>query len=145
MVIRQKEADIRRDHFAAPLSGASFRQAVADLTNAVRQAGLPDWDGYGGAPVNSNSVDQTLRLLQYLPPDIPAGDVSVDPDGEVSIEWFREPRHVLSVSVSPTGKLSYAGTFGRSCVYGSEDFSEDYLPVAIRASLRRLFGAGTTA
>jgi hypothetical protein len=137
--ISETEAEVRRDYIAAPLTGAAYRHALASLIDATTGASSPNWDGYGASPVNLISVGHALRLLTRIPPDIPAADINVDPDGEISIEWYREAGQVFSVSVSPSGKLSYAGMFGRSSVYGTEEFSADYLPVAIRANLRRLF------
>jgi hypothetical protein len=139
-LISRKEAEIRHDYYDAPLTGAPLRQAVTALTTVIKDAAVPNWDCYGAAPINMTSVSHAFHLLSHMPADVPAPEISADPDGEVSIEWYRESRHVFSVSVSPAGTLSYAGIFGKSSVYGTEDFVGEYLPVAIRANLRRLFG-----
>ncbi|HJW95353.1 MAG TPA: hypothetical protein VJ901_17175 [Thermoanaerobaculia bacterium] len=139
-LIRRKEVEISRDHIQAPLSGAPLRHAFSGLLTVLEDASAPNWDGYGSAPVNLKSARHAIRLLSHMPLELPAPEISADPDGEVSIEWYREPRRLFSISVSASGNLSYAGMFGKSSVYGTEEFTNEYLPVLIRAYLSRLFG-----
>jgi hypothetical protein len=65
--------------------------------------------------------------------------VGADPDGEISFEWYRGPRRILTLSIGADRRLSYAGLFGSSKVNGVE-YLRDELPEPVVANLRRLFG-----
>lgn len=97
-----------------------------------------NWDGYGAKPINAMSNFYAHQLIRFFPPALPNPEVGVDPDGEISFEWFKGPREVFSVSIAPNGDLHYAGLFGRNKVHGAESFG-DVLPKAIMDNLKRLF------
>jgi hypothetical protein len=42
----------------------------------------------------------------------PTPDIAVDQDGEILFEWLRGPREVLTISVGPTGIISFASLVG---------------------------------
>ena len=70
-------------------------------------------------------------FLETLPTTTPVPDVVPEPDGEIAFEWDYGPWRILSVSVGPTGLLSYAALYGRtSKAHGTEKFI-DRLPGAI--------------
>lgn len=59
----------------------------------------------------------------------PDDGLGVDPDGEVSFEWYGEsPRNLLGVSMSPQGQMAYAWTVGAERgrgVISAKDFLKD--------------------
>jgi hypothetical protein len=114
------------------------------LTDACAGASLPNWDGYGAAPVADSTVWHAQRFLAAIPESWPNAEIDVDPDGEVSFEWARDAHWVFTVSVSETGRLSYAGLFGTSRVHGVENLAGT-LPRAIVDGLARLFGSGAAS
>jgi hypothetical protein len=57
-----------------------------------------------------------------LPLTIPAPDVTVDPNGKVSFEWYSNPRKVFSVTVMATDEVVFAGLFNSSRICGVEYF-----------------------
>jgi hypothetical protein len=99
---------------------------------------VPDWDGYGAAPVTPQARAAAEEFLGALPTTWPPPEMAADPDGEISFEWARDPHWVFSVSVSPEGRLSYAGLFGVNRVHGAESFVGQ-LPQAIVDNLVRFF------
>lgn len=52
--------------------------------------------------------DALIRFIQKLPLGFPQPEVSSEPDGHINLEWYRLPRQVLSVSISPNGRLHWA-------------------------------------
>lgn len=103
-----------------PGTGALMTSRIQAVIAAVRSASSLDWDGQGAHPVNTDSARHAARFLALLPAHYPAPDVGVDPDGEVSIEWYASAERIFSVSVAPSGELHYAGRFGKSRVRGKE-------------------------
>lgn len=112
-------------------------KGLETLEQAVEEASLPNWDGYGAHPVTELGHYTARRFLDSLPKWLSVPEISVDPDGEISFDWYSEPNNVFSVSVSETGKLSYAGTFGLSKVHGIEYFGDE-IPQSILIYLPRL-------
>ena len=109
-----------------------------ELADAAHEAASPNWDGYGARKIDPLAYREAERFLGTLPTMTPVPDVSVDPDGEVSISWNLDPDWVFSVSIGPTGRLSYAGLFGTSKAYGTEWFTND-IPEAVLDGITRLF------
>ncbi len=108
------------------------------LSAVCRAASADNWDGYGAKAVNFATRRQAERFLDILPATVPAPDIGVDPDGEVSFEWHRAPRLVFSISVGDASELSYAGLFGTATAHGRDQFI-DGLPTAVMENLRRLY------
>lgn len=77
--------------------------ASTSLAALARDAASVNWDGHGAAPVT-----------------LPAPEVSIDPDGEVSFDWYAGPRRTLSMSLDPFGTLRYASIIGGSEKFGLE-------------------------
>ncbi len=109
-----------------------------ELADIAQQATVPNWDGYGARAIDVRAYVQAERFLSALPTTTPVPDVSVDPDGEVSVSWNLDSDWVFSVSIGPTGRLSYAGLFGTSKAYGTEWFLNE-IPEAVLDGLTRLF------
>jgi hypothetical protein len=131
--------EIRIEH-DAPGSVAKLRAAVAAIAAAIFGSRVPNWDGHGAAPANAASARYAVLILRevlFVAPEIP--EVSIDPDGEVALEWYRGPRRVFSVSVGPNGELTYAGIFSESKVHGVETHVGNGLPREIRAGIQRVY------
>ncbi len=115
--------------------GRRRRWALHEVWSA---SSVPDWDGYGAAPVTPEARAAAEGFLRALPTTWLSPETAADPDGEISFEWVREPHWVFTVSVSPERRLSYAGLFGANRVHGAESFLGQ-LPQAIVDNLVRFF------
>ena len=52
------------------------------------------------------------RLIEALPHGFPSPTVTAEPDGYLNLEWYRNPRRLLSVSISPQSSLYWAALIG---------------------------------
>jgi hypothetical protein len=136
--IRSQIADVYDNLLKSLSLGESYKDAILALYEIADRFIAPNWDGYGAAQVSLLAVLHALRLLRTLPSTPQTPDLSVDPDGEISFEWYIAPRRVFSISVGAHGELSYAGLFGRSDTHGTEYFGDE-LPKPIMDNLNRLF------
>jgi hypothetical protein len=136
--IRSRIENVLADIMKSQSLGESYKDALSTLYEIANQASVPNWDSYGAAKVNSLAILQAFRLLRILPSTLRNPELSVDPDGEISFEWYLEPRRVFSMSIGPHGELSYAGLFGRSDAHGTEYFGDE-LPKPIVDNLNRLY------
>ena len=122
-------------------TGEPLREAVDSLLDAVRETQSPAWIAEGWAPVDVATIGHALRFLTFLPNSLSRPDLMIHPDGEIAFEWHLDPRRVLTISLNPSGRLSYAGLFGFNKAHGTEYFDE-YLPEAVALNLQRLFSSG---
>jgi hypothetical protein len=94
------------------------------LNEAFERANRPNWDGEGADPADPLSFKYSCSLVMALPAGVPVPEVSVDPDGEMCLEWDYGARSVFSVSVGRDGTLTYAGLFGTRKRHGVEPFAD---------------------
>jgi hypothetical protein len=135
--LRRLTRDVAR-RFSEPAVAFGPGEARRALAEVYREASLANWDGYGARPVTADIVGNAEFFLSLIPTTVPAPEISVDPDGEISVEWRVASGRVFSVSVGPGRRLTHAGLFGRSTSHGTEYLVSE-LPRAISENLRRLF------
>ncbi|HOF33645.1 MAG TPA: hypothetical protein PKU84_13485 [Spirochaetota bacterium] len=95
---------------------------VVELTSIASVRG---WDGYDGLPVTYGTHYYARRFMFRLPEHLPLPELSADPDGAISMEWYRMPDWIFSISIDDTGKLDYSGIFADKKVSGSSFFVEE--------------------
>jgi hypothetical protein len=118
--------------------GEPIRNAYIALQEAFAEGSVENWDSYGAKAVTQQTYEQARKFLESLPPTVPMPEISLEPDGEVAFDWFREPSRVFSVSIGEKGELTYAGVFGKNKTHGVEIFQDD-LPKVIMDNLSRLY------
>ena len=120
---------------------AAFSPRIAPVLQTlealVGQASTPNWDGYGAQPVRSGAIEEAARVLEILPPEIPAPEPSVEPDGSVGLEWHARRCWTYVLTLSGRGEIEYAGLFGENETHGKERF-RDIFPPLVYEHLRRL-------
>jgi hypothetical protein len=122
-----------------PLASApAYQNALAQLAAIAAESNRLDWDGHGALPVSPDALLMARRVILALPPDLDAPLIAAHPDGEVAMTWAGRRGTDFSLSIGPSGQMSYAAVFGPSVVsYGSDSFGDD-LPASILDHLRRL-------
>ena len=93
-----------------------------ELFEIVEECRETNWDGYGAQPVRDQTYRFAYEFLTALPRDTPAPSVGAEPDGHLTVEWFRSPERTLSVSISAGGDLHFAALLGEVKAYGTEPF-----------------------
>lgn len=129
--------DVIRDLFRNETLGEPLRESFAALDAVTEEASTPNWDGYDASPVSELGYIKAKQFLELLPTSIPMPEIAVDPDGDISFEWYCGTNNLFSVSVSGTEELTYAGIFGINKVHGVEYFG-DHIPRFILINLQRL-------
>jgi hypothetical protein len=119
----------------------SSKRAVLDELESVYEA-CRDLHGevHGAEPVEPQTRDYARRFIDALPPEFPLPSVGAEPDGHVTLEWYRATNWLLSVSVSPDGMLFWAALLGDEDPRGSCRFDGD-VPETIRYWIRRVGAA----
>lgn len=113
-------------------------ECIHALSKALVECSVEDWDGYGATPMDLGTYVNVLEFLEAMPSHWPVPELSVEPDGDVSLEWIVEQERMLSISLGSTNRLSYAAMFGENTAYGTEYFTDE-IPAAVIQNLARLF------
>jgi len=113
--------------------------ALEELEKVYEECSEANWDGYGAMPISRETYSEARKLLRMMPSSLPRPDISAEPDGEITFEWYKEKYSVFVISVGGNNLITYAGLFGKSNkIHGTEYFADE-LPEIIHHCIRRLF------
>lgn len=140
----EKQEEIRGHLLSSYVMRSSIERSLDELDEASAEASKSGWDGYGAKAMNPMAYVFGKYFLNVLPTTAPPPEVSVDSDGEVAFDWVFGERRALSVSISGTGRCTFAWMIGQSTFRGT-DWLQDEIPASIVFALRQLAGASTTS
>lgn len=98
----------------------------------------PNWDGENAIAISETTFENAYRLIDALPHGFPSPTVTAEPDGHLNLEWYKNPRRILSVSVSPRSLLHWAALIGSEDPRGSCRFFDE-VPKSLRYYIGRVF------
>lgn len=108
--------------YFARTAAFSKQPAIDELVTTWAECAPPNWDGYDALPVKEETLNYAYAVIQALPLGFPLPSVGAEPDGHLTLEWYRDRHWTISVSISPEGVLYYAALLGNSDPRGSEPF-----------------------
>ncbi len=122
--------------------------AKAQLISALRELAVEcsedDWDGYGANGVSEAVALRAEAFIRALPEDIPAPEISAEPDGQVSFDWLPSGTKTFTLSVNAGNRLAYAWIDGANRGHAAELFDGNALPARVLEELLRIAGDGAT-
>lgn len=122
MCLEAREAPLRATgQYAWPQA-----QLASALDELWSETHYPDWDGHNALPVTMDTYLLARQVIQSLPARIPTPALGAEPDGQITLEWYRSPMHLLSVSIDPNGSLHYAALMGGRTEFGTQPFYGDF-------------------
>ena len=121
---------LRRDQ----LRQDQLRQEVDEL---LETAGVENWDGEGALAVKQETAEIAKQLISYFPDDIEEPDVEATPRGEVDFDWILSKEAMLTVSVGPSGDITFVGSFRSVDFNGTEPWANK-LPCFIHCGFEQL-------
>jgi hypothetical protein len=138
--VNEKAEEGRRRLLNSLWSDLGAHAVLYQLVRVVEERRMPNWDGYGAEPIDENTYTLALRFLEALPLGAAAPSVGAEPDGQLTLEWYRSPRQTLSVSVDPIGDLHYAALIGPNMEFGTLPFFGE-VPASILSLMQRVTAA----
>jgi len=93
-----------------------------DLNELAEQCARADWDGYGAAAVDPETILEADQFLRSLSLAIHQPTLGAEPDGHVTFEWYESPKRTLSVSLGSDGMIHYSALIGSTRHFGTEPF-----------------------
>lgn len=99
--------------------GEPRKIAMAELCKAYNEASAPNWDGDGAVAITSETFIAACRFLNSIPTSLKAPEISPSATGDMSFDWIRGPKRIVSVGVSGDGIIHFASIYGASRLSGS--------------------------
>ena len=122
-----------RVHYELPITLDPRERAFRMLKDIFDSHGQPDWDGYGALPNTHDAYLEASRLLRVLPNDILVSEISADPRGTISFEWYKGPNWVFTLTAKGNGLLVYAGLMGKdNRAYGTQKFRDSISKIILQ-------------
>lgn len=115
-------------------------EVLSQLAKVAAGASTEDWDGYGAAPVLDEAIDAAGAFIRALPPHLSMPEPSVDPDGEISLEWIDSKDRMFSISFGVNSRVAYAGIDGTDRWRGIEHFDGQSIPRFLLMGIERITG-----
>lgn len=100
-------------------------ELLSEIYDVAEELSQPNWNGHDEAPVSQESFYRAYRLAEALPLEIPNPTVGVDPDGELTFEWYRGTRRLVSLSIAGDGLINYVARIGPNKHHGVEEFFDE--------------------
>ncbi|MFA5056382.1 MAG: hypothetical protein WC562_09505 [Dehalococcoidia bacterium] len=107
------------------------------FNSIIEECSDNNWNGYNARPVDTKSITQARRFLNNLPLSTPLPDISIDADGEITLEWHGGPHRVLYLSIGANGQINYACIVGATTSKGIE-FFENEPPATILHNIKKV-------
>ena len=86
----------------------SKEDALNRLYELAAECAEADWDGYGAEAVSQSAVERSTHFIRQLPEGLPLPEISVEPDGEIALDWSLTPTQTFSVSIGNADRMACA-------------------------------------
>jgi len=111
--------------------GFVAKGAFQKLDEVFEECSSDGWDGANAKLVSAETLQNAKSFLKSFPLGIAPPDVGAEPDGAITLEWYKSPDKVISISINPGGWLYFAAIIGAKKRHGVDfalcDISEDLL------------------
>jgi hypothetical protein len=114
-----------RKHLQPFFSYGRRTELLSEIYDVAEELSRPGWNGGDEAPLRQESFYRAYCLAEALPSEIPNPTVGADPDGELTFEWYRGPRRLLSLSIAGEGFIHYVARIGPNELHGVEEFFDE--------------------
>ncbi len=90
----------------------SKEDALNRLYDLRMECAEPDWDGYGAEAISPIAFERSEQFIRRLPEGLPLPEISVEPDGEIALDWSPTPTQTFSVSIGTGARMACAWVNG---------------------------------
>lgn len=116
---------------------SSFRESpysscFEKLFEIVGNCSDPGWDGYEALPIVIDVYFKIISLICNFPEGLAAPDLVPENDGAITLEWHKNNKQEVSISINPNDKAYYAFVDGSEKKHGSCVLQESMPPFLIQ-------------
>jgi hypothetical protein len=116
--------------------GFAAKGTFQQLEEVFEECSSAGWDGERAKPISVEVLQNAEKFLSSFPLGMEAPEVGAEPDGAITLEWYRSPNKVISISINPDGWMYYASLIGTSKRHGADyslmGISDDLLKIIIQ-------------
>jgi len=118
--------------------GFAAKGTFQQLEETFEECSSEGWDGERAKPITEEVFQNTKTFLKSFPLGIESPEIGAEPDGAITLEWYRSSSRVISISINPGGWLYYAAIIGATRRHGMDfalfDVSEDLLALIVEVT-----------
>ena len=100
--------------------GFAAKGTFQQLYEVFEECSFEGWDGERAKPISVEVLQEARKFLYSFPLGMEAPEVGAEPDGAITLEWYRSPNRVISVSIDGSGWLYFAAIIGSRKRHGSD-------------------------
>lgn len=114
--------------------------AISELLELAAECARDDWDDEGSLAVSATAIGNAISFLRALPKDIPIPEFSVEPDGNLSLDWIDSKSRLLSLSVGESNRLAFAWLDGSDKGHSVVRFDGVQIPPRLISAITDIVG-----
>ena len=114
------------------------KDALNRLYELAAECAEANWDGYGAEAVSQNAVEHSVHFIRKLPEDLPLPEISVEPDGEIALDWSPTPTQTFSVSIGTADRMTCAWVNGTEHGHVVVSSNNGEIPSRILQEIQRI-------
>lgn len=122
----------------------SKEDALDRLYELAAECAEADWDGYGAEAVSQSAVERSAHFIRRLPEDLPLPEISVEPDGEIALDWSPTPTQTFSVSIGTANRMACAWVNGTEHGHAVAYSNNGEIPSRILQEIQRITNNDST-
>ncbi len=92
--------------------GLIGRGTFQELKSTFEECSSKGWDGERAEPITKQVLRHAKIFLWSFPLGFESPEIGAEPDGAITLEWYRSPTRVISISINPGGRLYFAAING---------------------------------
>jgi len=100
--------------------GFTAKGTFQQLYEVFEVCSSDNWDGEQAKAISREAIRYTERFLNSLPLGMEAPDVCAEPDGAITLEWYRSTNKVISISIDDSDWLYFAAIIGDRKRHGAD-------------------------
>ena len=111
-VIREKALGLSKHIESSRALFGPKEDPLDRLNELAAECAEADWDGYGAEAVIPGAVRRSAHFIRRLPENLPLPEISMEPDGEIALDWSPTSTQTFSVSIGNADRMACAWVNG---------------------------------
>jgi hypothetical protein len=87
----------------------SCNQLLKQVDQLGEECSQPNWNGYTSDPINKETICNVKNVIRSIDLSYPLPTLGVEPDGYITLEWYKNTHNLLSLSIGSDIYMYYAG------------------------------------
>ena len=143
-IIRKKDLGVSK-HIESSQALLDLKEDTLNrLYELAEECAEADWDGYDAEAVSQSAVEHSAHFIRRLPEDLLLPEISVEPDGEIALDWSPTPTQTFSVSIGTADRMACAWVNGTEHGHAVAYSNNGEIPSRILQEIQRITNNDST-